>query len=183
MKDRRVWRKGPLVCMLAFVVGVGVAGLFVADEAAAQTRPALVKDADNPARSPLRLGDTATVPVGFVASFGNSVGSVLADGYRFVIEYVSVECGASGAVEAVRVYLSIAEKAGPGWYRFHTYPIPLTNTAPTYDGRVSSVGTQSVRWYHDGGQAVQVGISLNGAAPSGGITCEVEVSGYTVTVP
>jgi hypothetical protein len=169
--------------MLAFVVGVGVAGLFVADEAAAQTRPALVKDADNPARSPLRLGDTATVPVGFVASFGNSVGSVLADGYRFVIEYVSVECGASGAVEAVRVYLSIAEKAGPGWYRFHTYPIPLTNTAPTYDGRVSSVGTQSVRWYHDGGQAVQVGISLNGAAPSGGITCEVEVSGYTVTVP
>ena len=183
MKTKRMWSKGAVVCLLAVFVGIGLAGLFVADDAAAQTRPALVKDADNPARSPMRIRDTATVPSGFVGSFGIALGNPLADGYRFVIEYVSVECGASGAVQAARVWLSVAEKSGPGWYTFHTYPVLLTDTIPIWNGSVSSVGTQSVRWYHDAGQAVQLGISLTGAAPSGGITCQVEVSGYTVTVP
>ena len=36
------------------------------------------------------------------------------------------------------------------------------------------------RWYHDGGQALQFGVTLTGVAPAGGVACSAEVSGYTV---
>jgi hypothetical protein len=163
--------------------------------AAAQTRPALVvvqntgaqpvpvANVADPAYSPLRLRTTATVPAGFVGSFGIPVGSSVAADSRYVVEFCSVQCGTSGAIEASNVWVSVAEKIGVGSFSFHTYPVPLSRTVANYSGAYSVVASQSQRWYHDGGQAVQVGITLTGAAPAGGISCQVEVSGFTVPMP
>ncbi|MBI4874968.1 MAG: hypothetical protein HY822_10090 [Acidobacteria bacterium] len=142
-----------------------------------------MRDIENPAHSPLRLKGTGDVPGGFVGAFGMTIGPALAADRRMVIEYVLFDCGTAGAVEPVRVQLSTAEKTGAGSYSFHNYLINLAKTTPDYAGNVRAVGTQSQRWYHDGGQAVQIGITLNGAAPAAGITCRVEISGYTTSMP
>jgi hypothetical protein len=142
-----------------------------------------MRDVENPAHSPLRIAGTATVPSGFVGSFGSTVGSALAGDRRFVIEYVSFECSTSGAIQPVRVWLSTAEKTSAVSWTFHSYPIALNRTTADYTGFVSANGKESLRLYHDGGQAVQVGITLSGAAPAGGIQCRVEVSGYTTSMP
>jgi hypothetical protein len=168
---------------LAFLSAIALVGTFSANEVLAQTRSALVQDVENPARSPLRLKATLTVPSDYVGSFGIPIGSTLAADRRFVIEYVSFDCGRQGAIDPARVLLTIAEKAGEGEYYFHNYPIPLTKTIADWNGHVSSIGVLSPRWYHDGGQAVQGGIVLTGAAPTGGLSCQVEVSGYTVSFP
>lgn len=168
---------------VVFLFVIGFVSAHLVGDVFAQTRPALVKDVDNPARSAVLMRRWFTVPSGVVSSSGNAIGSVLADGYRLVIEYVSVECEKSGGVEAVKAFLTVSERPNPSTWNFHHYPIPLTNTKPSWDGSVSSVGTQSVRWYHDSGQAVSVGVALNGPAPSGGIGCVAYVSGYTVTLP
>jgi hypothetical protein len=145
--------------------------------------PVPVSNVGDHAYFPMRRKSTATVPEGFVGSFGNPVGSAVPADMRFVIEYVSFECSTSGAVEPARVWLSPAEKVGTGSFAFHSYPILLSKTPPDYAGKITLVGTQSQRWYHDGGQAVLVGISLNGAAPAGGVVCNVELSGFTVPMP
>lgn len=142
-----------------------------------------VRDVENPAHFPLRFMGTGTVPAGFVGSFGMTIGDVVAADRRFVIEYVSFECGTSGAVQPSRVWLTTAEKRGAFVTAFHNYPVLLDRAPAGWDGTVTAVGTLTPRWYHDGGQALQIGISLTGAAPVGGISCRVEVSGYTTSMP
>ena len=154
--------------------------LFSATSFAQYSTP--VRDVENPARAPLRITGTGSVPVGFVGAFGITIGSVLPADRRYAIEYASVECAGSGGVEVARVWLSTAESLGGGSYRFHTYPIKLSKTTPDYAGTVSAIGSDTVRWYHDGGQAVQIGITLTGAAPAA-ISCRVEISGSTVSMP
>lgn len=142
----------------------------------------LTRDVENPAKFPLALSGTATVPQGFVGSFGQPIGASITAGMRYVIEYVSFDCPSNSSVRVAYATLSVAQKLGGGSYTFHNYPIPLVKSDANYSGYVSSMGTQSVRWYHDGGQSVQVGVSLNGAAPAN-MTCYVEVSGYVVATP
>jgi len=179
---------------VAFVGILAVSLVTVAGtiQASAQTRPALVvvqntsaqpvptTDVGNPAYSPLRLKSTGTVPAGFVGSFGMTIGSAIPADRRFVIEFVSFNCGSPGGVEPAQVTLSVAESTGAGSFSFHNYPIILSRSAPNYSGSVTLVAAQSLRWYHDGGQALQFGVSLTGVAPAGGVPCNVEVSGYTV---
>ena len=179
MKNDMKRVRGSVLFTLVFLFVAGLGGTFMANEASAQTRPALVQDVENPARTPFWGHGSATIPVNFINQYA-SVGTVPA-GQRLVIEHVAATCYMDADDNISQVTIGVYRGNTSAWTSWGV-PLVAQKQGATWDGRATWVVSQPVRLYSDG---VNAGTSINFAhsKTSATATCYAYVSGHTITTP
>jgi hypothetical protein len=138
-----------------------------------------VRDVENAAHSPLRLGFLITVPNGATSTFNYFAANVPA-GKRMVVEFVSMICEIA-ANQGVNVATMdfITFTGGEGF----PVPMPVTKSITNGDGVNRYFTSQLVQFYADGvGATIGAGVALSGPAP-GKVDCFFTLSGHTVNLP
>jgi hypothetical protein len=171
-------QKNMLGIFTVIVMGVMAFG-FLSEPLWAQTRPALVKDVENPAQTPFWGYDAGTIPVDW-ANTMLVVGTIPA-GKRLVIEHVAVSCTMDSDDGISRVEIHINKKNETG---YNSYKVPLSaqRQGNTYNGKSSWTVSQPVRLYSDGG-TTSTSVEVNRSKTTATASCYAIVSGYTVDTP
>jgi hypothetical protein len=152
------------------------------------TAPVLVRDVENPAHFPARFVGQLAISPGSDTVNAELFNSVIPVGKRAVLEYASHRCTSfsPGGVDVTRLQLTTAETTQNAIV-LHLNELSFTKGPTTASGNVGFSGSQPLRLYHDGGLGSQpmiftVGLT-NGVPAGGGVTCQIELSGYMVNVP
>jgi hypothetical protein len=136
--------------------------------------PAVVRDADNPARSPFQavLCTTASFNGGSVPTcLGASSTLAVPSDRRLVIEYVAADCVQSN-VNFIQVSLGTTVGGVNS-----NYPVHLAfNVFST----AFLEGGQQTRIYADPGSAVFIADSASGGALPGSVVCHLRISGHSI---
>jgi hypothetical protein len=165
--------------MLVFMVASVIALTLFASPVWAQTRPALVKDVENPAQNPYWGYDSGTISAGWVNV--NLDVATIASGKRLVIEHVAVNCTSDQDDNIYRATIGIYKKSASGWTNYGV-PVPVQKQGPTYDGKASWTVSQPVRLYSDGVGSPTT-IDIRHSKITSDASCFAVISGYTVDTP
>jgi hypothetical protein len=158
----------------AIAAAVVTIGVFAAG-AAAQTRPALTRDVDNPALQPFRTGVFVAIPVG---SANETVDAfVVPAGKRLVIETVSIWGYGPDTDEFTGVWLNVAS-ATPA--AFVLLDPNSTERRVLQGGVFVSAYTRQVRLYFAAGETIQVQVYTKGS--TGFRQLNMYIHGYLVTL-
>lgn len=160
---------------VAAVTALGAA--LTAPPAFAQTRPALVRDADNPALQPFR----ALINVNLGASETIKVvdGPTVPAGKRLVIENVSMWIFTSASADiATGVWLTVPGSS-PATF-FLADPTSAERKLLAGGGSVTAYNRQ-VRLYYNAGEVIQANVFFDGTA--GTKIANYYLNGYLVNVP
>lgn len=174
MFDRRTAFKSTWVAIAtAVAVGAGVP----LSTASAQTRPALVRDTDNPAQQPFRA--LISISLGNNETFKLANGPTVPAGKRLVVENVSIWIfTGSGSDIATGVWLTV-----PG-----ANPPTFLLADPTSAERKLVSGGSSItaynrltRLYYNPGEVIQAQVFFDGVA--GSKNANIYLNGYLVDLP
>jgi hypothetical protein len=186
MKKSMVYLRGSVLIALVFLFVVGFVGVFITDDAVAQTRPALVQDVENPAQNPFLASGSGSNQQGITNFFFN-LDPPVPVGKRLAIEFVSISCSSSNTDEISRANLWINKKGTGGGYSSYAMPIPLTKQGiDVSSGKTVWVAAQLVRLYSDyiAGANIQMDIHhKNWSEAEGTLSCYARVVGGTVSAP
>ncbi len=149
--------------------------------------PLPVRDVDNAARQPFQAELCAQVPLGgtFCGTKASSV--VVPANRRLVIEYASGRCPRSGfsLSNGEDWAASLHTTAGGTQARHLLHPVPgMAIGSPPSQSAMQLNGfdvTQLMRIYADAGSVVGLQFEDLGGLGNNVITCEITISGYTVT--
>ena len=169
MNGKKILRKGSLFCVLAFLVCAGVAGLFVADDAAAQVRPAMVRNIDEPALQPFRAAREIYIDMVNEQLLVTTVPA----GKRLVIEHISWYVGAQTGHELV-----FAGLRSPQYGPYYVYLQINPPHAAATTGYTIQDGSQSVKLYFEAGEQVWLSASRG---PAGPVDFNIVIQGHFIT--
>jgi hypothetical protein len=172
------WMLFALMCLCA----ASVVGAFLSDEACAQTRAALVKDVENPARTAF-LSEVSLVFSAAEAGTFEFFSDEVPNDMRLVIEHVSVKCTASESNPFVSASITVKQRISAASERSLSFEIPLAFQGSSLFGGLHWVGSLMTRIYADRG--VSDGrVRANALRANGeGIgNCDFALSGYTVAL-
>lgn len=143
MKTKRNACRLALSVLAAAVVIGGLASV----PAAAQVRPALVKDVENPSQNPWwSVGhDYNTQGIVNFFVFLDMVGPEIPEGKRLTLEFVSVICTTPADDSIYDVRISVFKANGTSMQ----YPLLINKQGTDYEGRTTWVASQPVRLYLD----------------------------------
>lgn len=158
---------------LAFVAPIAVLAA-EAGPAIAQTRPALVRDVDNPALQPQRIGIFTSLASG--ENYKLTLGPVVPAGKQLVIENASVWALTNDTVKVTGIWL---KPVGPSVYILLD---PTTNEfRPLTGGLTLAAYNRTLKAYFSPGEQLQVEVFTEG---TGGLQLvNVYLQGYYVNVP
>jgi len=160
---------------LALVVTT-VCGLAVSLPAEAQTRPALVRDADNPALQPFREVISASLSSSETSKFVN--GPTVPAGKRLVIENASVWAFTSTSDFVTGIWLTVP---GATPLTFTMLDPADTERKPVGGGSAIAAYNRPVRLYFNPGEQLQLNVFVDGT--TGPRTVNVYLNGYYVNLP
>ena len=169
MKTKRMWSKGAVVCLLAGFVGIGLAGLFVVDDACAQIRPAMVRNIDEPALQPFRAAREIYIDMVNEQLLVTTVPA----GKRLVIEHISWYVGAQTGHELV-----FAGLRSPQYGTYYVYLQINPPHASATTGYTIQDGAQSVKLYFEAGEEVWLSASRGTAGP---VDLNIVIQGHFIT--
>jgi hypothetical protein len=164
-----------------FILTGGILGGFLSTVAFAQTRPAIVRDVENPALSPFTASATLTISPGYAGAFGSPLAEV-PDGMRLVIEHVSVICRNTVSNPIVSASISVTERTSIGSVS-RPFQVPLGYQGNASIGGYTYVGSLSTRLYSDRGISGG-GVTMGADRTSGDGTgsCSFAISGHTISL-
>ncbi len=164
---------------------LAVLGKYYAQPVLAQVRAALVQDVENPAHFPVRFsGNLSIGPGGAVSE--NSVGTAIPLGKRLVLEFATGRCTAvaSPGVDVSSIEIRANENVADA-VQFHFYDLAFTRVADLQG--IAYYISQPIRLYSDGtrfNNTLGFSARLTNSVPANGtVSCSIELSGYTVTLP
>lgn len=166
-----------IVGMLVFVATAVAVLALLSAPLSAQTRPALVKDVENPAQNPFWGHGSGSIALNFVNT-NISLGLVEA-GMRLAIEHVSVRCEADADDEFPQADIWVYQKTGPASWNGYAVPIQMQKQGLTWNGRSSWIASQPIRVYSDGGIS-QTTVTIYHKKTTATASCYAHVSGYKV---
>jgi hypothetical protein len=174
MKKSMVYVRALVLFALVFLVFLGVFGAFPIDDAAAQARPALVRDVDNPALQPERLAIfTSTLQN---ESYKATDSITVPGGKRLVIENASLWCFVTGNDRVTGVWLKVKNQS------HYILLDPATNEArPVAPNNTVMAYNRVIKAYFNAGETVQVEVYTEGSTSSKLVN--VYLQGYYINVP
>lgn len=151
-------------------------GLAVSPPTLAQTRPALVRDADNPALQPFRELINANLLSTENTKFVN--GPTVPAGKRLVIENASVWAYTSLSDFVTGIWLTVPGATPP---TFVLLDPADTERKPIGGGSAVAAYNRTVKLYYNPGEQVQLNVFVDGSA--GPRIVNVYLNGYYVNLP
>lgn len=176
MKKSSMCLRGSMLFVSVFLFTLGMLGVFFTDDAAAQTRPALVRDVDNGARQPFSASNSI---VNFDTGNVSMTQTLLAvpAGKRAVVEHVSCINYLEAGNNFVRFEMQYTASGGPARHQFVN-----TRVGTSFVGSIDVWSfSQPVQAYADPSTPISINALRRSTTGSGGIECYI--SGYYVDFP
>lgn len=139
----------------------------------------LVKDVENPVRTPVWITGSATCTSPFVGCFGNPIYQVPVD-KRLVIQFLSASCSSAAADTLTRLGIAVSNSTAGGGATQREFHIPMVSQGLDAFGNRIWAAAMPTTLYADhtifGSQDVALGIGRSSGAAS--ISCTLTLSGY-----
>jgi hypothetical protein len=169
MKKSVLHLKGFFLLGLVFLFALGLVGTFLAGEACAQIRPAMVRSVDEPALQPFRAAREIYLDMINEQVLVTTVPA----GKRLVIEHISWYVGAQTGHELV-----FAGLRNPQYGTYYMYLQINPPHAAATTGYTIQDGSQSVKVYFEAGEEVWLSASRGTAGP---IDLNIVIQGHFIT--